>query len=102
MRTPEEVNAMKKAHQLKHVYSIYDVEMQAWTEPIVLRNDIEAKRLFKHLLEKDQFNGCPVEFYCIGTYLVDSISSIGPFQYIIPRRLFVEDTIEDGEVKENE
>lgn len=102
MMEREDVQRMKKAHQLKHVYAIYDVEMQAWTEPIVLRNDIEAKKLFKAMLEKDQFNGCPVEFYCVATYLVDSVTSIGPCQTIIPRRIFVEDTIDDGEVKENE
>lgn len=89
----------------KCVYAIYDVEMKMWTEPVVLRNDIEAKRLFKSMLKKDYFNGCKVEFYKLGTYKIDSEVIYNPFNYFdnlpVPQILRLDDTVEDEEEVEN-
>lgn len=43
---------MTDLSRTKCVYAIYDVEMKMWTEPVVLRNDTEAKRMFKSMLKK--------------------------------------------------
>lgn len=99
---------MKEFNRVKCIYAIYDVEMKMWTEPIVLRNDIEAKKLFKSLLENDHFNGCKVEFYKLGFYKVDSDVIHNPFIYLsdelpVPQVLRLDDTVEDdNEVENNE
>lgn len=79
----------------KKVYAVLDIEMKLFTDPFVLRNDVEAKKLFKSWLSKDYFNGCPVELYCLGDWCLDDLSY--PFAVTIPKRVFVDDTVDDVE-----
>ena len=78
----------------KNVYAVLDVEMNAFTDPIVLRNDVEAKKIFQSWLKKDFFNGCPVEMYCIGEWHPEDLC---PFKVNEIRRIFIEDTVDDVE-----
>ena len=83
----------------KFIYAFFDVEMNMWTDPQVLRNDVEAKKLYTHLMKNDYFNGCPVEMYCIGEYRLESKDT--PIGLLPFRKIYLNDTVDDGDV-ENE
>lgn len=86
---------MKEAKRVKYLYSFYDVEMMMWTEPVMLRNDAEAKKLFQSLLEKNQFNDCPVEMYCVAEICIDNPVTFSPVYMTAYRRIVAEATVDD-------
>ncbi len=84
--------------RIEKLYAVYDVQMQMWTSPVVFRNDTEAKRCFNAMKERNDFNDCEVEFYCLGEYVIDSTSSANPIcNNVTLKRLYIEPTIDDGE-----
>lgn len=92
---------MKKINRVKYLYAFYDVEMDMWTEPVLLRNDIEAKKLFNALLQKNQFNGCSVSMFCVGKFTIDGCGSrISPILDSSEsfHEIYLADTVEDGDV----
>lgn len=83
--------------RVEKLYSVFDIQMQMWTSPVVFRNDTEAKRCFNEMKRRNDFNDCEVEFYCLGDYVIDANSASMPILAKLPRRLYLEDTIDDGE-----
>lgn len=83
--------------KIKNIYQFFDIEMNMWTDPVVFRNDVEAKKFLNYQLKHDTFNGCPVEMYRVGILNLDLKNA--PIELLVPERIFSEDTVDDeGEV----
>ena len=84
--------------RIEKIYAVFDVQMQMWTSPVVFRNDTEAKRCFGAMKERNDFNDCEVEFYCLGEYVIDVNSNSNPVvNNINVKRIYLDPTIDDGE-----
>lgn len=82
--------------RVEKLYAVFDVEMQMWTSPVVFRNDTEAKRCFNAMKDRNDFNDCKVEFYCLGDYVIDHFPITNPIiKCDFVRRLYLDDTVDD-------
>lgn len=78
-----------------NVYCFFDIELNQYTNPIVLRNDVEAKKFFKYQINNDTFNGCPVKMYCIGRF--DRDNKVTPIDiFPLPEEIYLDDSVDDS------